>query len=199
MKHGILQFSADILALERNGKWKSAAELAYRQWVSDPQNINLLCCAGTEMWCALLEMDYYKFNPFRNPDMEFDDTGELSTLLQEVAAYGEKNFAESACFNAYFGHMYTVMPFNFSGYDGDYDGWNKHGESMIHKAYLLEPANLFVTAMACSCKKKDNFINACSDFWCQTTPSQWGTGMVARYFFHILNGAMFYPDTFKYD
>jgi hypothetical protein len=198
MNHGILKFSADVLALERKGKWKSAAELAYRQWTIEPQNINLLCCAGTELWHTLLEMEY-TFASSKIGGQELDDTRMLQTLLWEVASYGERHFAKNANFNAYFGYMYNVMPYYFNGYNGDYIRWQKRGQTMMCRAYELDPGNLFAVAMAYSNGESGDFASACKDFWSKVTPTLWGTGMVARYFFHILNGTLFYPDTFIYD
>lgn len=196
MNHGILSFSTDILALEREKQWKSAAELAYQQWASNSQSINLLCCAGTEIWCALLEIEY-EFAPAKISGREFDDTRILQTLLWEVASYGEKHFAENANFNAYFGYMYNVMPYYFNGYNGDYTGFQKWGQTMMRKAYKLDPGNLFAAAMAYSNGEPSNFIRACRVFWNKITPTQWGTGEVAEYFFHILNGPLFFPDAYK--
>lgn len=197
MPHGILKFNANVLALEKEGRWKTAAELAYKQWVSEPNNINHLCCAGTEIWCALLEMEYYKFAPIDTTGMEFDDSGEMQVLLWKVASYGEKHFAENAIFNAYFGHMHVVMPFFFYGYNGDYTGWKEQGLRMMCKAKELDPDNLFAVAMAYSNGEPRDFANACRDFWLQITPAQWGTGEVAQYFFYILNGPVFYPHAYK--
>lgn len=196
MRDSVLNFAPEIVFFEKGNMWNSAVKCAYQKWEIQSENENLLCCAGAEIWYALLEMDYWRFAPNKIQDMEFVDIDEVHELLWKVASYGEKNFAENVMFNAYFGYMYTVTPYRFNGYNGDYIGWQKKGERMIRKAFEKEPGNLLVRALA-SIGNDSAFSDACCELWANVTPEQWGTGAVQEYFFFILGGQKFYPSAYE--
>lgn len=195
MHNSVLNIDPEIVLFEKNNMWNSAVKFAYQKWENEPENINLLCCAGAEIWYALLEMDYWQFAPNKTQNMESVDIDELQDLLWQVTSYGEKRFAENVMFNAYFGYMYTITPYRFHGYNGDYTGWQSKGEEMIRNALEKEPGNLFVRALT-SIMNNSTFADACCELWANVTPEQWGTGAVQEYFFYILNGQRFYPSAY---
>lgn len=192
MENGILSFDPDVLFFEQHNLWKSATDLVYQHWQAAPNDINLLLCAGTEIWYALLEIEYETNSPLPNNLPEIWDSNLLQSRLWEIAEHGQLHFASNSDYNAYFGYMYQVMPYFFLGYNGDYDGFRKLGQHMMRKAAFLETKNLFAAAMAHEMDEDNSQYNKlCKAFWSAVSPHQWGVSNVQKYFYYILNGQLY--------
>ena len=195
-----LEFDIRVIEFERSNRWKSAVKIVMEQWRASPHNLNLLLCAGTQLWYTLLVMD--DINDVLPPvstniEIEMVSPFELQNELMTVTRTGFELLTDNALFNSYFGHMISVMPYYFLEYKGDYDKWQTMGKEMLKRAYLLEPHNPFAKAMFYSLEAYNNntlFHDACKEFWRTITPAQWGSSEVQQYFFRILRGDIFFPE-----
>ena len=197
MKTYILNFDEEILSLEQKNKWGPAAVLAYQQWWNNPDSINCLLCAGTELWYAQLMNLYCEFEPIQPEGLDLGNKEELQKMLWEVTSYGEERFMENPDFNAYFGYMYRTKPYYFDGFNGDYDAWVERGDDLVRAAVMKDRENAFAVALShISDNDSSAFRCACERLWAEITPAQWGSSEVQKYFFRILNGPMYYPGAY---
>lgn len=197
MRNYCIWYSQDIINLQKKGNLYEAAQALYLRWKECPMDLNALLSAGMELWYALLM--YY-----RDGDVPWESTyiwpqGEnnLHIYLDEVYCWGEKYFSEDAMFNAYFGYMLRVMPYFFRSYKGDYDGWQRKGEDMMHHSFELEPENPLTKALHYESGADAEYVHACSELWKRITPIQWGCSAMQQYLFHILHGDMFYNNAYS--
>ena len=200
MEQYILKYSAEIYELEQAGKWKTVADLVFHQWRTGPMNFNQLLCAGVELWYALLVYDYCRNSPPPIDDIELPENDfQLQCNLMEVTRWGFQHFSYNAAFNAYFGYMMKVMPYYFIDYNGDYDGWQQKGISMMRYSYSLDPVSPFTKAMFYEpdyYNRDTPFYDACKELWSTITPEEWGKCEAQQYFFRILFGDSFYPNAY---
>lgn len=196
MSHYILEFDHQILAFEKQGKWYEAAICAYDLWTKQPNDPNILVCAGTEIWYAILALEYDAFDPSSAIVPDFEAEKKLRDLLWQVSLYGEHHFKDDTTFNTYFGYMYRVMPYNFTGFDGDDIAWKSKGLSMNSKA-ANEPGNLIAQAMVHSYDDSYTYHEACKKIWDNIPIELWGTSAFQEYLFYILNGNCFYHNAFS--
>ena len=191
MKTDTILFAPEIIKAEDAYNLKEATEIAYTQWKAQPMDRNLLLCAGTELWYTEVVCGDFEYGP---PIVYGDETLRLERLM-EVTRWMFQYFENDAVCNAYFGYMIEVMPYFFSDYGGDYDGWREKGRNMMKKAYRLEPENLFVKAMYYEAlEDTPHYRAACAELWKRETPESWGTSAVQTYFFSILDGFRAYPE-----
>lgn len=189
----ILNFDNKVIEYELKNDWKSAAEYSYQLWKASPSDIRKLLCAGTEIWYSRLEKEYWEHSPQGILGAQFCSTDQLENMLWDVSSYGEQKFSQNACFLAYFGYMYQVMPYYFLGCGENVNPWITRGQDMMRLAEKLDPGNLFAAAMACEMDDVSHCYNqTCRRLWEQITPEQWGSSSVQKYFFRILNGESFY-------
>ena len=189
-----LLFDKRIATLEKDNRWKTAANIVLQQWENNPNDLNSLLCAGTQLWYTLLVMDDIRNDPFPPDNIEFISDEQLQNNLLHVTRYGFKHFADNSIFNAYFGYMISVMPYFFLDYNGDYLGWKSKGITMMHYSYYLDPSSPFTKAMYYEPEgsgKYTPFYDSCKEIWSLITPEQWGDSEVQQYFFRILHGDSF--------
>lgn len=197
MNQCTLVFNKIISELEQKNEWITAARTAYQQWQASPDDINLLLCAGTELWHTLLVMEYHRHAPLQTIQIDYGAEDELETLLQEISSYGEQHFAGNARFCSFFGYMYQAMPDYFLGYDGDYCAIRDKGRKMMHQAATFAPQNPLVLAFSSEVEGGEKYASACKELWCAITPQEWGDSAVQQYFFHILCGDQFCPNAYS--
>ena len=194
-----LLFDKRIADLEKNNRWKTAADIVLEQWETNPNDLNCVLCAGTQLWYTILVMDYIRDDPSPPTAIEFIPDIQLKKHLMNVTRYGFKHFANNPIFNAYYGYMICLMPYFFLDYNGDYLGWQEKGHKMMRRSYNLDPNSPFTKAMYYELEgygKGTLFYDACKEIWSITTPEQWGNSEVQQYFFRILHGDSFYIDAF---
>lgn len=190
-----LKFDERIATLEKDNRWKTAADIVLEQWESTPSDLNYLLCVGTQMWYTILVMDYIRNDPSPPTAVEFVPEMYLQEKLMNATRYGFEHFANNPIFNAYYGYMIYLMPYFFLDYNGDYLGWQAKGYEMMRRSYNLDINNPFTKAMyygSEGCGKDTPFYDACKEIWSLITPEQWGDSEVQQYFFRILNGDMFH-------
>ena len=188
----ILNFDRNVIEYERKGDWKRAAEHSYHQWRISPEDLNKLLCAGTELWYSRLKQDHYEHSPIKEYEMIFCNADQVETMLWDVTMYGERCFSQNASFNAYFGYMYQAMPYYFLGCGENINDWRQYGQDMMRRSQVLDPSNMFATAMAYEMDSLSILYHeACGRLWEQITPEQWGVSAVQKYFFRILHGESF--------
>jgi len=169
--------------------------LAFRFWLANPDSLNCLLCAGTQIWYTLLVLDDIKDESLALGKIDLISDEQLKNNLMRVTRYGFEHFSNDSAFNAYFGYMISVMPYLFLDYNGDYLGWQERGNEMIRFSFHLNPNNLFAEALYLEldgCGRGTPFYNACQKIWSRITPEQWGYSGVQRYFFRILHGDSFF-------
>lgn len=190
MKYYTLKFPSIIEELENANRWDILSKIVYENWLKCPNDIDLLLCAGTELWYAILIMNYHENDP--NPPKGFVcvSVDELQSKLMTVTRYGFEHFAEDAAFQAYFGYMIKTMPYFFLDYQGDYVGWEEKGIAMMKKSYTLDPNSPFTKAMNFEMDdyKDQPYYNACCEIWEQISQEEWGNSKVSKYFYRILWG-----------
>ena len=108
-----LRFDKRVPKLEKESKWETAANIVLEEWKNDPNDLNALLCAGTQLWYTLLMMDYIRNDPSSPIDIEIVPDLQLQKDLMDVTRYGFAHFAHNPIFNAYFGYMISVMPYFF--------------------------------------------------------------------------------------
>lgn len=192
-----LLFDPQISALEKENKWKTAADMVYRQWRAHPDDLNCLLCAGTQLWYTVLAQEYLQNDPCFHGTLELALPEQLQKDLMEVTRYGFAHFSDNAAFLGYFGYMIKVMPYLFPDYNSDYDGWQKKGIGMMQMAYQLDPMCPFAKAMnfeVDAIGNHERYFEACKELWTAITPEQWGNSEVQQYFFRILCGERCCPD-----
>lgn len=194
-----LLFDKRITTLEKDNRWKTAADIVLQQWEANPNDLNCLLCVGTQLWYTLLVMDYIRNDPSPPTAVEFVPDIQLQKHLMNVTCYGFKHFANNPIFNAYYGYMICLMPYFFLDYNGDYLGWQEKGHEMMRLSYNLDTNSPFTKAMYYVSEgsgKDTPFYDACKEIWSKITPEQWGDSEVQQYFFRILHGDSFYIDAF---
>lgn len=188
----IPQFPDNVVDLEKSSRWREAAILLYQQWCAEPQNVTYLLCAGLELWYTLVVLQHENMRNMFNPKHVLV-TDDLQEMLAEVAKHGEEYFSTNTMYNCYFGYMIKTMPYFFGDFDGEYDRRVEIGESMIQKAYRLDPSNLLAKAFSFNTDeygRNSPFYEACRELWSVST-QRWGDSAVQRYFFDILWGEDF--------
>lgn len=200
MNDFLLFFDASIPQLEKQNRWATASRVVFQKWKDNPDNLNYLICAGTQLWYTLLVTDYYKNAPTVPENIELPDKFWLQDRLMEVTRYGFEVFENHAAFNAYFGYMIKAMPYFFLNHEYDYVGWQSKGVIMMRRSYDIAPNSPFTKAM---CLEQDSsclgsaFYLACMEIWSAISPEQWGKTAVQQYFFRVLYGDLFYPDYYS--
>lgn len=192
-----LLFDERIATLEKDNRWETIINIVWSQWEADPNNLNCLLCAGTQLWYTLLMMDYIRDDPSPMSNVELVPDKILQRQLMSVTRYGFNHFANNPIFNAYYGYMIFLMPYFFLDYNGDYSGWQEKGLNMICHAYSLEPNNPFVKAIYFEHEgfgKDTPFFGACKEIWSAFTLDQWGYSEVQQYFYRILCGDLFHKN-----
>lgn len=189
----ILCFDSYILELEESNKWQTVSNTVYQNWKRNPWDLNLLLCAGTQLWYTRYMMDYLKDLPSAANSIEYADNKMVESMLLTVSTWGLEHFRDNATFNAYFGYMFKVMPHFF----GDYLAWHKEGILMMRKSVEIDPKNLFANAMALEMDDYDKYYVECKKLWERYSPSQWGRSGVQQYFFRILCGESFYENAYE--
>lgn len=195
-----LKFDKRISSLEKENRWETAVNIVWEQWKSQPNDLNSLLCAGTQLWYSILIMDELKYGPILVHDTEIISDSRLQRDLIEITRYGFEYFVNEPIFNAYFGYMISTMPYFFLDYGGDYDGWRNKGIKMMRRSYVLAPDNPFCEAMHYEKDYDDvelRYFEACKKIWSKITPMQWGDSEVQQYFFRILKGDLFFEDAYS--
>lgn len=197
MEQCLLEFDAQIVALEKSQRYATAAYKVYQQWKDEPSNTKRILSAGTYLWHTHLMQDYYKNHPNPPLNIEYIPEETLDTMLMAVTNKGFDILSDDVMFNSYFGYMIKVVPYYFVDYNGDYIGWQQKGISMMEHATMLEPNNSFVKALFFVSNDNPAYESVCKTFWEQITPNQWGDLQVQQYFFYILNGDASYPMAYQ--
>lgn len=194
-----LLFDKRIASLEKDNRWKTAADIVFEQWETNPNDLNCVLCAGTQLWYTLLVMEYIRNDPSPTTAVEFVPDMQLQKHLMNVTRYGFEHFANNPVFNAYYGYMICLMPYFFLDYNGDYLGWQEKGHEMMRRSYNLDSNSPFTKAMYYESEgygKDTLFYDACQEIWSIITPEQWGNSEVQQYFFRILHGDSFYATAY---
>lgn len=200
MKKYILSFQDWVCDLEEEFQWAKVTDMLYMHWKMNPLSMEKLLHAGTELWYALLECNYYKSAPKAPENFEFIDRDLTMNRLIEITKFGELHFGDNPIFNAYFGVMIDVQPFFFFTSEDNCEEWFEKGEKMIEYAYTQDSESLFVQGLYCQLthsKGKEPFEEVCKKIWSVVTPKQWGESGVNRYFFYYLSGELFYPNEYQ--
>lgn len=125
-----IQSTYQIIQFEREHKWRFACKYLLGLWENERDNADLLLQTIAEHWLTLVD---YK-----------DQYIDLKKTLVLLTRYGLKHFNREAKFLSLVGYMITLFPYLFFENSAEeQDGrWQKTGESMLLKAYRLEPRNI---------------------------------------------------------
>jgi len=133
--------------LEKQGKWESARELLYDDWIADINNGERLVRLISECWYILSEWDTGLIS----------DTGLSFQVVQntlfESVEFGITNLSSDSRFLCITGYMISLFPYLFyvndSNHNTDvlYVEWEQRGSDMLQKAYQINPNDKVAEAL----------------------------------------------------
>lgn len=182
-----LPYSKQVQKLEEENNWILAIYQLRKNWESNPEYVEKLISYGMEIWYVLVF--YERIKGVKNICLN-----DLRVELMSTLEFGQRCFPENPYFNAYYGYMIYVMPYEFLCYQGDYDKGLNLGKHMIQKAFEKEPTNpLFAAFYHGSIQDDDARDKDCKALMQNQTQLSNGS-VVNDYLFRIFHGDIYCSD-----
>lgn len=171
----------EVDQLEAREKYKAASHFMYLDWIQEPKNLKVFLRLSFTCWYVISE-----YEVITTTDVESADILWFEILLDELVAFGCKEFRNEPDFLWIFGLLIKLFPENFHETIDE-----KTGEGLIKKALEIRPDDPIIKLIHCESPKSPEETRAYNGL-CQTVrsllPERFnGEGELQRYFREVLN------------
>lgn len=115
--------------LECQEQYKAAIDFMYEEWIQEPENLKVFLRLSFSCWYVIAENEVLS-----ETDVKKEDIPRFEILLNELLAFGKKEFEEDPDFLWLFGYMISLFPENFGGAVDE-----KTGIAMVKEALAIRP------------------------------------------------------------